>query len=222
MGLLERAHSYKDKTAKGQAASVGLFTYPVLMAADILAMQSEIVPVGRDQKQHLEITRDLAVKFHETYGQAFTLPEPEILESVAVIPGTDGQKMSKSYGNTIDLFADDAKLKKQVMSIVTNSTPKGEPLDPESCHVLALLRLVSPAQAAELKAEYLSGSVGYGDAKKILLEAILREFGPARARYTELMANPAAIDAVLAKGTAVARPLAQKTLSNVRRLVGLA
>lgn len=222
MGLLERAHSYKDKLAKGFEPTVGLFTYPVLMAADILSIRPHAVPVGKDQKQHLEITRDLAEKFNHVYGETFALPEPEIPEHVAVVPGVDGQKMSKSYGNTIDLFAEDAALKKQVMGIVTDSTPRGSPLDPTKCNVFALYKLVATSeQTAELKAQYESGAVGYGDAKKLLLEAIHARFDAARVRYNQLIQNPAEVNAVLDAGAVKARAVAKETLAEVRKKVGL-
>lgn len=223
VGLLERAHSFKDKTAKGISPSVGLFTYPILMSADILAVQAEVVPVGRDQKQHLEIARDLAGKFNEAYGEVFELPEPEIPEAVAVVPGTDGQKMSKSYHNTIDLFADDAMLKKQVMSIVTSSTPKGEPLDPDSCNVFKLFELVAKKEndIVELAENYKAGAVGYGDAKKLLLSAIHTKFDPARQKFNELIAKPQEIEAILTAGAKRAQAETQKTLETVRKQVGL-
>ncbi len=222
MGLLERAHSYKDKVAKGIAASVGLFYYPVLMAADILTVSAEVVPVGKDQKQHLEIARDLAGKFNDSYGETLTLPEPEIPEIVAVVPGTDGQKMSKSYGNTIDIFADDAVLKKQVMGIVTDSKAKGDPLDPDSCNVFRLYELVANEnQIVELAEKYKSGTIGYGDAKKALLEAIHTKFDSARTKYTELMQNTPELEKILTAGAKKTRTKAKETLAAVRQAVGL-
>jgi tryptophanyl-tRNA synthetase len=222
MGLLERAHSYKDKTARGLAASVGLFTYPILMAADILAVQSEVVPVGKDQKQHVEITRDLAGKFNDAYGETLTLPEPEIPEAVAVVPGTDGQKMSKSYGNTVDLFGSDAELQKQVMGIQTDSKNLGEPLDPDSCNVFKLFELVANEnEIVELAEKYKAGAIGYGDAKKTLLAAIHAKFDPARAQFAKLIANPTEIEKILKTGAEKTRAEAQKTLSAVREKVGL-
>ncbi|MCU0858871.1 MAG: tryptophan--tRNA ligase, partial [Pontiellaceae bacterium] len=155
MGLLERCHSYKDKTAKGFAATHGLFAYPVLMAADILCVQSTVVPVGRDQKQHVEVTRDIAAKFNHQFGEVFTIPEPSIRDSVAVVPGIDGQKMSKSYGNTLEIFGDPAALKKRVMQIVTDSTPLEEPKNPDTCNAYALYRLfATEAESADLAARY--------------------------------------------------------------------
>jgi len=222
MGLLERAHAFKDKTARGLTANVGLFTYPVLMAADILIVKPDIVPVGKDQKQHVEIARDLAGKFNDQYGEVFQLPEPEIPESVATVPGTDGAKMSKSYGNTIDLFGTDAELKKQVMSIQTDSKDLGEPLDPATCNVFALYKLIaSESEVAEFAEKYRAGSIGYGDAKKTLLEKIHTTFDPARAKFAELMANPAEIERVFTAGAEKAKAIAKETLANVREKVGL-
>jgi tryptophanyl-tRNA synthetase len=174
MGLLERSTSFKDKIARGLAASHGLFAYPVLMAADILLYDSDVVPVGKDQKQHLEITRDIAIKFNETYGAGILkLPEPRIQEQTAVVPGLDGQKMSKSYHNTIELFLEEKALRKKVMSLVTDSTPVESPKDPSNSTILALYRLVAPADAVEkMENDFRSGGVGYGDFKKQLFEAI--------------------------------------------------
>ena len=222
MGLLERAHAFKDKTARGLAANVGLFTYPVLMAADILIVKPDIVPVGKDQKQHVEIARDLAGKFNDAYGDVFRLPEPEIPKSVATVPGTDGAKMSKSYGNTIDLFGTDTELKKQVMSIQTDSKDLGEPLDPATCNVFALYKLMADeSEVAEFAEKYRAGSIGYGDAKKTLLEQIHTTFDPARARFAELMADPAEIERVFAAGAKKAKIIAKATLAEARQKVGL-
>jgi len=222
LGLLERAHSFKDKKEKGLEANAGLFTYPILMAADILALNAEIVPIGKDQKQHLEIARDLAQKFNHVYGETLFPPEPEIPENVATVPGTDGQKMSKSYGNTIDIFAEEKTLKKQVMGIVTDSTPKGSPLNPDKCNVFALFKLMTnEAEIKDLAEKYKTGAVGYGDAKKILLEKILNFFGPARQKFTELQNNPDEIKTILESGGKKARAEAQKTLTIVRKKIGL-
>lgn len=222
-GLLERAVSYKDKVSKGLEATVGLFNYPVLQAADILILQPDKVPVGKDQKQHLEITRDLAEKFNTIYGETFKLPEPEIPEHVAVVPGTDGEKMSKSYGNTIDLFAEDNLLKKQVMSIVTDSTPRGQPLDYKKCHIYAIFKLIANEnEAHDLAEKYRNGAVGYGDVKKLLLEKIHAKFDAARKRYAELIKQPDEIEKILKTGAEKARAEAQKTLHEVRKKVGLA
>src|SRR5207245_2402592 len=169
-GLLERAHSFKDKVDKGIEASVGLFTYPVLMAADILIYRSHLVPVGEDQVQHLEMTRDMAGKFNRAYGTIFPLPEARLVKHGAKVPGIDGQKMSKSYGNTIEIFAEGKPLKKVVMGIKTDSTPLGQPLDPDKCNVFALYTLfASDEEKAALAADYRAGKVGYGQSKKMLL-----------------------------------------------------
>ncbi|HEY5621600.1 MAG TPA: tryptophan--tRNA ligase, partial [Pontiella sp.] len=181
MGLLERCHSYKDKVAKGIAASHGLFAYPVLMAADILAVNANVVPVGRDQKQHVEVTRDLAIKFNNTFGEVFTVPEPSIREHVAVVPGIDGQKMSKSYDNTIEIFAEGKPLKKRVMSVVTDSKELEDPKDPETCNVFALYKLLSTEEEqVDLAERYRAGGLGYGHAKTELLEKINEHFAPMR------------------------------------------
>ncbi|MFH1375084.1 MAG: tryptophan--tRNA ligase [Patescibacteria group bacterium] len=223
VGLLERAVSFKDKTAKGLEANVGLFNYPVLQAADILIMQADKVPIGKDQKQHLEITRDLAVKFNTTYGEILKLPEPEISKEVATVLGTDGEKMSKSYGNTIELFAEDGELKRQVMGIVTDSTPKGEPLDYTKCNVYALYKLLANEdEAHDLAEKYRNGELGYGDAKKLLLEKIHTKFDPARKKFAELVQNPDEVEKVLKAGSEQARKEALKTLAEVRKKVGLA
>jgi tryptophanyl-tRNA synthetase len=222
MGLLERAVSYKDKIAKGLDANVGLFNYPVLQAADILIMQPDKVPVGKDQKQHLEITRDLADKFNSTYGEILKLPESHIPLSVATVPGTDGEKMSKSYGNVVELFAEENVLKKQIMRIVTDSTAKGEPLDYSKCNVYALYKLVaSESEAHTLAEQYRNGDLGYGDAKKLLLEKILQFFGPARKKFTELKNNPAQVEEILTAGGKRARTEAQRNLEIIKKSVGL-
>ncbi|MBU1089306.1 tryptophan--tRNA ligase [Patescibacteria group bacterium] len=222
MGLLERAVSFKDKVAKGIEANVGLFNYPILQAADILAMQPDKIPVGKDQKQHLEITRDLAEKFNSTFNGNLKLPEAEIPKTAAVVPGTDGEKMSKSYGNTIEIFAEENVLKKQVMGIVTDSTPKGEPLDYSKCNVFALFRLLANEdEAHDLAEKYRNGEVGYGDAKKMLLEKILEKFGAARKRFAELLKNPAAVEKILENGGEKARAEARKNLRVIREKIGL-
>jgi len=232
MGLLERAHSFKDKTAKGIAADHGLFAYPVLMAADILAFGSNVVPVGKDQKQHVEITRDIAIKWNQAYAPGFdpqtganailTLPEAMILEDRAVVPGVDGQKMSKSYGNTIDMFAEEKALKKAVMGIVTDSTPVEAAKDPETNTIYQLLKLVAaPAELAETAEKFRRGGTGYGDFKKQLLGRILDVFGPARRRRAELEKDPAYVDATLRDGADRARALMTPILDRVRRACGL-
>ena len=222
VGLLERAHSYKDKVAKGIAPNGGLFFYPVLMAADILLYQSDRVPVGKDQKQHLEMARDIAIRFNNSYGETFTVPEAEIDEQVALVPGIDGQKMSKSYGNTIEIFAEKSALRKRVMAIVTDSTPVEAPKDPSKCTVCALYKLfATPAEAAELEGRYRAGGYGYGDAKQELLEHIWTYFAPYRARREELQADPDGIRKVLLEGAEKARYHAAKTLRKVRKRVGI-
>jgi tryptophanyl-tRNA synthetase len=222
MGLLERCHSYKDKTAKGFAASHALFAYPVLMAADILCVQSTVVPVGRDQKQHVEVTRDIAAKFNNQFGEVFTIPEPSIRDSVAVVPGVDGQKMSKSYDNTLEIFGDPGVLKKRVMQIVTDSTPLEEPKNPDTCNAFALYKLfATDAEAADLAARYRAGGFGYGTAKKELLAKINEHFAPLREKRAELEKNPDFVNEVLRKGAEKARVEAQKTLQAARKAVGL-
>ncbi|HLW67352.1 MAG TPA: tryptophan--tRNA ligase [Gemmataceae bacterium] len=222
MGLLERAHSYKDKVARGIAPSVGLFTYPVLMAADILIYRSNLVPVGQDQVQHLEMTRDMAGYFNRAYNQeVFPLPQ-ERLDVAAVVPGTDGKKMSKSYGNTIDIFAEGNALKKPVMSIVTDSTPVEAPKDPAKDNVYALYGLVATKEEkAEMAQRYRAGGLGYGEVKKALLAKIDAYFAPARARRKELERHPQAVEDILQEGARKARAEAQKTMDLVRRATGL-
>ncbi len=223
MGLLERCHSYKDKVGKGIAANHGLFAYPVLMTADILLFQSEKVPVGKDQKQHVEVARDIAIKFNNEYGEIFILPEPEIDEDVATVPGLDGQKMSKSYGNTIDLFADDKALRKQVMRIVTDPTPVEDPKNPDACNVYKIFRLfLSKEENAALRQRYLAGGLAYGEVKQELFETVRDFFAPQAEYRRELLANPDGIREILAKGAEKARWAASKTLRKVRKKTGLA
>ncbi len=222
MGLLERCHSYKDKVAKGIAASHGLFAYPVLMAADILAVNANVVPVGRDQKQHVEVTRDLAVKFNLQYGEVFTVPKEDIRDSVAVVPGLDGQKMSKSYNNTIEIFGDPKETKARIMRIVTDSKGVADVKDPETCNVFALYRLfASEAEREAMAARYRAGGLGYGEVKKALHEKFEAHFGPLRAKRAELAAQPEAVEAILQRGAARAREQAAATLHRARRAVGL-
>ena len=222
LGLLERAHSYKDKVAHGFVPNTGLFTYPVLMAADILLYKSTHVPVGKDQKQHLEITRDIAIRFNQTYGEVFPVPEPVISEDVAVIPGTDGQKMSKSYNNTIPIFGDEKAIRKKIMSIQTDCKGMEEPKDPDSCNVFALYKLfATKEQQEELAAKYRAGNFGYGHAKQALFEIYMDHFAPMRKRRAELLADPGYVDKVLAEGAGRARDIARKTMDEVRRAVGL-
>ncbi len=222
MGLLERCHSFKDKIARGIPPSHGLFSYPVLMAADILAMRSDIVPVGRDQKQHLEVTRDIAGKFNLRYGEVFVIPEPDIREEVAVVPGIDGQKMSKSYNNTIEIFADPDEIRRKVMRIVTDSTPVEAPKDPDRCILFALFRLFADEdEREELAAKYRAGGVAYSAVKKELADRIISYFAPFRRRREELQANPDYVRDVLADGARKARAEAQRVLKEARKAVGL-
>lgn len=221
VGLLERAVSYKEKVEKGLSPNAGLLTYPVLMAADILMYDPDIVPVGKDQKQHIEIARDIATKFNAEYGETFKLPEEETLKEVAVVPGTDGQKMSKSYGNTIQMFATKAELKKQVMSIVTDSTPLEEPKDPEN-NITKLYELfATKEEVAEMKRKFSEGGYGYGHGKTELLNKILEYFGEARAKREELVKNPEFVEEVLRKGAKKARAMAIEKLKEVKKAVGL-
>ncbi len=222
MGLLERCHSFKDKVDKGIIPSHGLFAYPVLMAADILAYQSNLVPVGKDQKQHLEVTRDIAIRFNNQYGDVFTIPEPFIQDAVAVVPGVDGQKMSKSYDNTIEIFGDEKKTRKRIMSIVTDSTPLEAPKNPDADNVFALYKLFATDSEREaLSSRYRAGGMGYGEAKKALFEIFWSRFEPFRQKRAELAAQPDYVDAVLRKGAERARLEARKTLDRVRRLMGV-
>lgn len=222
MGLLERCHSYKDKIAKGIAPSHGLFSYPVLMAADILLFQSDTVPVGKDQKQHLEVARDIAIKFNNTFGETFVIPEPAINETTAIVPGLDGQKMSKSYGNTIPIFLEDKQLRKRVMSIQTDATPVEAPKDPEKCNLYALLKLFAPEEKlTEVHDLYVNGGAAYGYIKQDLYHLILDYFAEARQRKKELLLNQDYLREVLAKGAEKARCKAVDTLALVRDRVGL-
>jgi tryptophanyl-tRNA synthetase len=223
MGLLERAHSYKDKTAKGIAPNFGLFAYPVLMAADILLYDTNVVPVGRDQKQHLEMTRDIAIKFNQTYGETFVVPEPDIREDMAVVPGLDGQKMSKSYGNTIELFGEEKAVRKKIMGIVMDSRTPAEPKpDADKNLAIQLLKLVAPAEvAADFESRLRAGGLGYGDLKKALFEHYWNHFAAARVRRAELVANPDYVDAVLREGADRARAVASVVLKRARRACGL-
>ena len=222
MGLLERCHSFKDKTAKGITASHGLFSYPVLMAADILLFQSEIVPVGKDQKQHLEVARDIAIKFNNSYGETFVVPEPAINESTAIVPGLDGQKMSKSYDNTIPIFLDDKPLRKRVMAVQTDSTPVEDPKNPDTCNLFALLKLfMAPDRLGEIRDLYVNGGAAYGYIKQELFELIRDYFADARAKKKELLSNPDYLREVLSNGADKAREKATVTLDLVRDRVGL-
>jgi tryptophanyl-tRNA synthetase len=238
MGLLERAHSYKDKLARGLAPTAGLFNYPVLMAADILIYDSDIVPVGKDQKQHIEMTRDLAVKINETYGAAlatgrvgpsggadrpiFKLPEPRIQTATEVVPGIDGQKMSKSYGNNIDIFGDEKETRKRVMNIVTDSTLVEAPKDPARSTIFRLYSLfASKEETEEMRDRFQKGGTGYGDFKKELFEKLWQYFAPMRKRREEILADKSYIDNVLACGAKRANEIADQVMRRVRAAVGL-
>jgi tryptophanyl-tRNA synthetase len=223
MGLLERCHSYKDKIAKGLAPNHGLFAYPVLMAADILIYNSNIVPVGRDQKQHVEVTRDVAIKFNNTYGETFVIPEPEIRDEVATVPGTDGQKMSKSYGNTIEIFGQEKAVRKTIMSIVMDSRMPDEPKpDADQNTALRLLKLVAPADvSADFENRLREGGLGYGDLKKKLFECYWEYFAPARAARAELEKNLDHVHAVLRDGAERASVVATDVLKRARKACGI-
>ncbi len=222
MGLLERCHSYKDKVAQGIKPNHGLFAYPVLMAADILLYQSDKVPVGKDQKQHLEVARDIAIKYNNEYGEVFTLPEPDIDDDLATIPGLDGRKMSKSYGNTIELFLEEKALRKQVMRIVTDPTPVEEPKNPETCNIFQIYRLfLDENGVAELRRRYETPGLRYGDVKQELFETIRDFFAPYAEKRKELLDNPDEIRKVLAAGADKARYVALKTLRKARKKGGL-
>jgi tryptophanyl-tRNA synthetase len=220
--LLERAHSYKDKVARGMSASAGLFAYPILMAADILIYDSDIVPVGKDQKQHIEITRDLAVKMNETFGEIFKLPEPRIQLTTETVPGIDGQKMSKSYGNTIDIFGDEKEMRKRVMSIVTDSSPVEAAKDPDGSTIFQLYSLfATKEEAAVMHEAFRRGGTGYGDFKKRLFANLWDYFEPMRKRRTEILADPRYVDGVLERGARHANEVADKVMARVREAVGL-
>ena len=222
MGLLQRCTSYKDKVAQGLSPNHGLFAYPVLQAADILIYNSDLVPVGADQKQHIEVTRDIAARFNNTYGEVFIIPKDHIIESVAVVPGIDGQKMSKSYGNTIEIFEPQESIRKKIMKIVTDSTPVEEPKDPDKCNVFALLKLVaSPDELTDWENKYRSGGMGYGEAKKRLAELIIELFEPYRDKRAELENNIDHVKEVLADGAGRAKTVAAQTLAAARKAVGL-
>ena len=222
MGLIERAHSYKDKVSKGIKPNMGLFTYPILMASDILIYDPDVVPVGKDQKQHLEITRDIAIKFNETYGkEIFKLPQDRILEDVAVVPGTDGDKMSKSYGNVINMFAPAKEIKKQIMNIVTDSTPLEEPKNPDNNIVKLYSLFASSAESEILKEKFLAGNFGYGHAKNELFDKFMDYFGPYRQKREELLNNMDYVYEILRNGAKKARSVASGKLEIVRDIVGL-
>src|ERR1044072_3077719 len=219
---LELAHSYKDKIARGMAANAGLFTYPVLMAADILIYDSDAVPVGKDQKQHIEITRDIASRINEAYGDIFKLPEPRINPQTETVPGIDGQKMSKSYGNNLDIFCDEKETRKRVMSIVTDSTPVEAPKDPERSTIVQLYSLfASKDEVDNMRDRFKKGGTGYGDFKKQLFEKLWEYFAPMRQRREQLLRDKSYIDNVLAKGAQRANEIADQVMARVRKAVGL-
>ncbi len=222
MGLLERAHAYKDKVAQGLPVDHGLFAYPVLMAADILIFNADLVPVGQDQKQHLEMTRDIAARFNHVYArEVFKLPDAHILDDVAVVPGTDGRKMSKSYDNTIGMFAAEKALKKAIMGIVTDSTPVEDPKDPQQALFQLWNLFASESERKEMEARAREGGLGYGDLKKDLLRRLLEHFGPMRERRTALARRPEAVEALLAEGARRARELARPVVAAAREAAGL-
>ena len=222
MGLLERAHSYKDKVAKGSKPNVGLFTYPILMAADILMYSPDIVPVGKDQKQHLEMTRDIATKFNETYGkEVFKLPKEKIVENVATVPGTDGDKMSKSYGNVINMFGSKKALKKQIMSIVTDSTPLEEQKNPDNNITKLYALFATETEVEALKEKFRAGNFGYGHAKNELFDKFMDYFSPFQKKREELENNMDYVYQILREGANKARSIATEKMDEVRDVVGL-
>ena len=219
--MLANAHSFKDKSDKLSDVNAGLFSYPVLMACDILLYDAEVVPVGKDQRQHLEMTRDIASSFNHRYGEIFVIPEARIDETVMTIPGTDGQKMSKSYGNTIDIFLPEKQLKKSVLSIQTDSTPLEEPKDPEGCNVFKLFELLATAeQTTEMRGKYLGGNYGYGHAKKELLGLILEKYGKERILFDQYMSEPDLLEQKLREGEVRAREIAIQVLTRVKGCLG--
>ena len=222
MGLLERCVSFKDKVARGLPANVGLFTYPVLQAADILAYDADIVPVGQDQVQHIEVCRDLAQRFNHQFGEVFVLPKPRVLDASAKVPGTDGEKMSKSYGNAIEVFEDPKKMKKQVMRIATDSRPMEDPKDPETDHLFQLYSLFADEAARdEMAALYRKGGFGYGDVKKALAEVAGEFFAGAQAKRADLAAHPDRVREVLGDGAAAARKQAGAVLLRAQQACGV-
>lgn len=219
--MLANAHSFKEKSDRLADVNAGIFTYPVLMTSDIIMYDANFVPVGKDQKQHLEITRDIAAAFNLQYGDTFVIPEPKISEELMTIPGTDGQKMSKSYGNIIDIFLPEKELKKQIMSIVTDSTPLEAPKNPDTDNVFAIYKLIATAQQTEaLKRKYLAGNFGYGHAKQALLELILEKYKAEREAFAHFMSNTDELDAKLEQGEAKARVVANEVLGRVREKLG--
>jgi tryptophanyl-tRNA synthetase len=219
--MLSNAHAFKDKSDKLSDVNAGLFTYPVLMAADIILYSADFVPVGKDQQQHIEMTRDMAAAFNHRYGETFVIPEAKINEELKTIPGTDGQKMSKSYGNIIDIFENEKALKKQVMSIVTDSTALEDPKNPDSCNVFKLYSLLAPHEAiADMRKNYLAGGYGYGHAKKALLELIMDKYANERNTFSRYMSDPDSLEEILSNGEEKARKVAHKKLAEVREKLG--
>ncbi len=219
--MLANAHSFKDKGGRMSEVNAGLFTYPVLMTADIIGYDANIVPVGKDQVQHLEMARDIASAFNNQYGETFVVPEAKVDENVKVVPGTDGQKMSKSYGNTINIFLPEKELKKQIGTIVTDSTPLEEPKNPETCNVFALYKLIStPEQQTQMRNNYLGGNYGYGHAKAELLQLILTRFSTEREIFKRLMENDAELEVILSEGATKARKIISSVIHNVRIKLG--
>ena len=222
MSLLEKCHAFKDKKARGLPADAGLFAYPVLQAADILLYDSHLVPVGVDQEQHVEVTRDIAGRFNSMYGEVFTLPEAHIVAAAGKVPGTDGEKMSKSYGNAIDIFEEPKRLRKQIMSIKTDSTPVEAPKNPETCAVFTLYKLFATEdQQAALAARYRAGGMGYGEAKQLLYEAAVERFAPARQRREQLLARPDELEDILRAAARRAREKGREVLDRARTACGL-
>lgn len=222
VAYLERSHAYKDAIANGKEANMGLFDYPVLMAADILLYQSNIVPVGQDQKQHIEITQIIAKKFNTQYGQFFTIPKPYIKPNVAIVTGLDGRKMSKSYKNTIEVFESADSIRAKVMKIITDSKAPNEPKDPATCNIMAIYKLLaSQDELAEMETKYREGKISYKEAKEILADTILEYFQPMRTRRQELAQHPEYIADILAKGAKEANSIAEQNIQQIRKLVGL-
>lgn len=222
MGLLQRCHSYKDKIANGVAPDHGLFAYPVLMAADILLYGADVVPVGQDQKQHVEVTRDIAIKFNQIYGDVLSIPEPRHHAAATKVPGTDGRKMSSSYGNLVKVFESEKKVRKSIMGIVTDSLGVEDAKEPEGNTIFELYKLMaSDAQQAELAERFRAGGMGYGHAKQALFEAFLEYFGPAREKYAKLQEDPAPVEEILQDGARRAREAADSLLEKLRDAVGL-
>jgi tryptophanyl-tRNA synthetase len=222
VAYLERSHAYKDAVENGKEANMGLFDYPVLMAADILLYQSNVVPVGQDQKQHIEISQTIAKKFNSQYGQLFTIPKPYIKPNVAIVKGLDGRKMSKSYKNTIEIFEEADSIRSKVMKITTDSKAPDEPKEPENCNIMAIYKLLaSPEKIADMESRYISGQISYKEAKEILAETVLEYFSPIRTRRQELAQNPEYVAEILAKGAKEANIIAEQTIQQVRKLVGI-